>query len=83
MSAGLTWSDACTTCEAAGNVGDKVTIQVRRDQHIKLLGVAHELHACMLGVHMSRQVRACRLALASASFSAALWVWEAVQCRLA
>ena len=64
----FTWSDACTTCEAAGNVGDKVTIQIRRDQHIKLLGMAHELHACILGRDRSRQVRACRLVLASATF---------------
>lgn len=81
---GLTWSDACTTCEAAGNVGDKVTIQVGRDQHIELLRVAHKLHACKWGgVHMSHQIRACRLALASAPFRAALWVWRAVQRRLA
>ena len=67
----LTWSDACTTCEAAGDVGDKVTIQIGCDQHIELLWVAHKLHACILGRHMSRQVRACRLVTASASLRAA------------
>ena len=76
----FTWSDACTTCEAAGNVGDKVTIQVRRDQHIKLLGMAHELHACIFGRDRSRQGMQTRTGICNFS---ALWVWQAVQCRLA
>ena len=41
----LTWNNTSSATEASNNIGHQVAIQVWRDKHIKLLRLAHQLHA--------------------------------------